>query len=105
LLVGVLMKIISVIDFREAVEKDHKDALFHLGMMFFSGKRVPKNYPKAAKWFLKAANQGSLKAMYKLGEMYRYGDGVPQSDDEAVKWFRKAGEKEDTIVKIMNKIK
>lgn len=99
------MKIFSVIDFHEAVEKDHKDALFHLGLMFFHGKRVPKNYTKAAKWFLKAANQGSTDAMYKLAEMYRYGDGVPQNDNEAIKWFRKAGEGEEEIVRIMNKLK
>mgnify|MGYP000849215144 FL=1 len=99
------MKIFSVINFRDAVERDHKDALFHLGMMFFNGKRVQKNYAKAAKWFLKAANQGSIDAMYKLGEMYRYGDGVPQDDNEAIKWFRRAGEKEEIIVKMMNKIK
>lgn len=99
------MKIFSVIDFRKAVEKDHKDVLFHLGMMFIDGKRVPKNYAKAAKWFLKAVNQGSTEAMYKLGEMYRYGDGVPQDNNEAMKWFRRAGEKEEIIVKIMNKIR
>ncbi len=99
------MKILSVINFRETVEQDHKDILYQLGLMFIDGKRIPKNYAKAAKWFLKAANWGSLEAMHKLGEMYRYGDGVPQDDSEAIKWFRKAGAKEETIIKIMNKIK
>lgn len=99
------MKIFSVINFRGTVEKDPKDALFHLGLMYFNGKRVPKNYVKAAKWFFKAANQGSLEAMHKLGEMYRYGDGVPQDDSEAIQWFRKSGKNEEDIVKIMNTIK
>lgn len=99
------IKLLSVINFHEAVEKDHKDILFQLGRMFIDGKCVPKNYAKAAKWFLKAAQHGNIDAMHKLGEMYRYGNGVPQDDHEAIKWFRMAGEKEENIDKIMNRIR
>ncbi len=101
----VKIRVLSVIDFRQAVEQDHSYALFQLGMMFFNGKNVIKNYTKAVKWLLKAAEQGSTEAMYQLGRMYQYGDGVSQDDDEAVKWFRRAGKKDEDITRIMNEIK
>lgn len=99
------IRVLSVIDFHQAVEQDHSYALFQLGMMFLNGKKVVKNDVKAAKWFLKAAQQGSKEAMYQLGKMYQYGDGVPQNDEEAVKWFRKAGKNDEDIVRIINEIK
>ena len=60
--------------------------------MYFNGKGVPKDYVKAAKWYLKAAEQGYAWAQHKLGVMYANGRGVPQNDAEAIKWFRMAAD-------------
>ena len=50
------------------------------------------NYAEAMKWYLKAANQGSLAAQYNIGIMYDKGQGVKQDYSEANKWYQKAAE-------------
>ena len=56
---------------------------------------MPKDWREAAKWYLKAAEQGDTKAQKNLGVMYRSGKGVVKDDKEAVKWYRKAAEQGD----------
>ena len=51
-----------------------------------------QNYVEAAKWLLKAAEQGQVKGQYAMGVFYYKGLGVTQSDVEAAKWFLKAAE-------------
>lgn len=46
--------------------------------------------PEAAKWFLKAAEQGHAKAQYFLYTLYRDGMGVEQDTAQASKWLHKA---------------
>ena len=56
-----------------------------------------KNYAEAAKWYLKAAEQGFAQAQCSLGYMYAHGEGVKEDKVEAIKWYRKAAEQgEDT---------
>ena len=47
-------------------------------------------YREAAKWFLKAAEQGHTEAQRIIAKYYFYGTGVPQNSTEAMKWLRKA---------------
>jgi len=49
---------------------------------------------EAAKWFRKAADQGSAKGQNDLGEMYMNGEGLSQSYEEAAKWFHKAADQD-----------
>ena len=53
-----------------------------------------RDYPAAAAWFRKAADQGNAEAQEALGMMYESGMGVPQDNAEAASWFRKAAEQE-----------
>ncbi len=46
--------------------------------MYNSGKGVPQNYTKVARWYRKAASQGYGPAQWQLGTAYREGEGVPQ---------------------------
>ena len=62
---------------------------------FDFGRGVNQDYQKAIKWYLKAANQGSVSAQYKLGIMYNDGEGVKQDYQQAVKWYRKAADQGD----------
>ena len=48
------------------------------------------DYTKAAKWFLKAAEQGHIEAQCKISDCYFRGIGVPQNPTEALMWLRKA---------------
>ncbi len=56
-----------------------------------------KNYKQAAKWFLKAAEQGDSAAQYNIGRMYFDGRGVPQDYKQGIKWLTKAAEQGDVI--------
>ena len=74
---------------REAVQGD-KDAQHQLGLMYYNGDNVSKDYLQAFKWFNKAAEQGDPESQYYLGVMYIYGHGVSRDDQEGVKWLCKA---------------
>jgi len=75
-----------------AAEQGVAKAQFYLGIMYYTGRGVPKDYAEAAKWYRKAAEQGHAKAQFYLSFMYKIGDGVPQDNAEAAKWYRKAAE-------------
>lgn len=47
---------------------------------------------EAAKWYLKAAEQGHADAQYKLGGCYENGWGVEEDADAAAEWYLKAAE-------------
>ena len=53
---------------------------------------------EAARWYLKAANQGNDMAQYSLGDMFEEGRAVTQSDTEAARWHRKAADQENKSV-------
>jgi len=44
--------------FLQLANKNELDAQFNLGVMYFKGEGVLKNYKEAAKWYRKAAEQG-----------------------------------------------
>lgn len=73
---------------------DQGDALgqYGFGMMYATGKGVPKDERQAATLFLKAAEQGEAGAQNFLGVMYAKGHGVPQDYRQAVMWLNKAAE-------------
>jgi len=63
-----------------------------MGIRYYKGEDVPKDYAKAVEWFRKAAEQGHAEAQYNLGVMYLHGRGVRQDDKMAVEWYRKAAD-------------
>ena len=68
----------------ECVRKGHN--------YFYGQNGAPQDYIEAAKWFLKAAEQGNADAQTFLGYSYENGLGVTKDFIEAVKWYRKAAE-------------
>ncbi|TXT24353.1 MAG: TPR repeat SEL1 subfamily [Gallionellaceae bacterium] len=70
------------------------DAQFAVGAMYANGQGTPQDYPKAAAWYRKAAEQGHARAQYHIGAMHDIGQGVPQNYRLAAMWFRKAAETE-----------
>ncbi len=79
--------------YRKAAEQGDVGAQTTMGMLYFSGRGVPKDYQQAMVWFRKAAEQGNADAQYLLGGMYDEGRGVPKDDQQAVVWYRKAAER------------
>jgi TPR repeat protein len=68
------------------------DAQHLLGLMYYMGRGVQRDYRQAFSWHYKAALQGKADAQYVIGAMYYTGNSVPQDQKLAVTWFRKAAE-------------
>jgi len=68
------------------------DAQHLLGLMYYMGRGVQRDYKQAFTWHYKAAQQGKADAQYVIGAMYYTGNAVPQDQKLAVQWFRKAAE-------------
>ena len=78
----------------QLAELGNKIAQFAMGSCAENGlgRGGHQSYEEAAKWYLKAAEQGHPKALYKLGYYYENGIVVTRNVKEAVKWYSKAAE-------------
>jgi len=77
-------------EFRPLANEGHEFAQASLGLMYASGRGVPKDYRQAVYWYRKAAVQGNSVAQNNLGVMYSGGQGVPEDHQKAVYWYRNA---------------
>jgi uncharacterized protein len=59
-------------------EKGNVKAEAQLGWMYATGRGVPQDYAKAAKWYYCAAILGHGGAQFELGMLYNKGLGVPR---------------------------
>ncbi len=71
----------------------HADAQHLLGLMYYMGRGVARDYKQAMLWHRKAAEQGKPDAQYVVGAMYYTGNAVDANPRQAVPWFRRAAEK------------
>jgi S1-C subfamily serine protease len=69
---------------------------YQLGLSYFNGTSVTKDYLEAARWWRKAAEQDYAPAQYQFGLCYYAGYGVGQDYAESVKWWGKASERGNT---------
>ena len=78
---------------RAAAALGNRDMQQLLGDMYMSGQGgVPLDYAEAARWYRKAAEQGSVGAQNNMGVLHVWGYGVPQDNVEAYAWFSIAAE-------------
>jgi len=70
------------------------EAQTNLGLLYYDGRGVSRDYTKAREWFEKAAVQGDANAQYNLGVMYDFEKGVPQNFVTARQWYEKAAAQE-----------
>ena len=74
-------------------EKPDTQKLFAKGKEYYFGHGdTPRDFAKAVRWLLRAAEQGNVEAQYYVGWCYCLGDGVERDLDEAEKWFGKAAD-------------
>jgi TPR repeat protein len=66
--------------------------------MYYNGQGVQQDFPEAAKWTRKAAEQGYAPAQADLGVLYWNGQGVPQNVVLAYMWLSLAAEQEPDAV-------
>jgi len=62
------------------------------GHVYYFGKGVPVDYPKAIEWYSKAALGGNSVAQFNLAVMYERGQGVVKDYDRAIELYRMAAE-------------
>uniref|UniRef100_A0AC35FT74 Sel1 repeat family protein n=1 Tax=Panagrolaimus sp. PS1159 TaxID=55785 RepID=A0AC35FT74_9BILA len=68
------------------------EAQHAIGLKYFEGTGVEKDYQKAAEWYEKAAKNRDDRVATNLGNLYRDGLGVLQSTTKAFKLFKFAVE-------------
>ena len=67
-------------------------AQYIIGLMYFRGKVVEKDYKQSIKLMNLSAEQGYVEAQFNLGMMYADGQGVAEDYTEAIKWLKLAAE-------------
>lgn len=76
----------------QQAEDGDVNAQYNLGIMFYNGEGVEKDYANAMHWFVMAANQGDAEAQFNLGIMIGRGEGVTKDPKVSRQWFEKAAE-------------
>ncbi|GAB6069447.1 hypothetical protein JCM30760_05440 [Thiomicrorhabdus hydrogeniphila] len=84
---------VAIKHFRSAAALQSIKATIELGIIYFEGKFVERNYTKAMKFYNKAASMDDLTAMFLIGDMYHRGVGVSQNSAVAYRWFKKAADR------------
>ena len=65
-------------------------AMCDLGLFYYEGKIVDKNFKKSFYWYEKAAMSGNHMAMNRISLMIYSGVGTDKSLNDSKKWFEKA---------------
>ena len=79
-------------EWKPLAKKGDAKSQTNLGILYFNGKGVLKDYKKAVNLLERAANQGEAEAQFILGKIYIEGDGVPKSLKTAKIWVEMAFE-------------
>jgi hypothetical protein len=61
-----------------------------LGLMYFHGNEVARDYAEALRWFHLAAAQGYPSAFFLIADCHENGRGVAADVAEAIRWYRRA---------------
>jgi TPR repeat protein len=64
----------------------------NLGLLYYSGKGVPKNFGEALKWAQLAAAKGDPISQELMGTIFHNGLGVPKDYSQALSWYQKAAD-------------
>jgi TPR repeat protein len=85
---SLLIALIHLLAFTGTVSA--REALLSTAQKYYYGVGAPKNYHKALRLYLKAAQDGNVDAMFIAGGMYMQGQGTSVNTAEAFKWLYKA---------------
>ena len=80
----------SIADLQTEATQGVAKAQTNLGLLYYYGQVVPRDYTKAREWFEKSAAQGDAEAQYNLGVLYDFEKGVPQDFSMARHWYEQA---------------
>lgn len=83
----------SLLFFNITADCQHADTQYVFGIMYSNNtKGVQQDWKVALDWFLKAAENGSVKARYRIALCYRDGLGIAQDYRQALVWFTRAAD-------------
>ena len=68
-------------------EDGNAEAQNYLGILYYLGFGVQKDYKKALQWYGRAAKAGYPDAQRNYGDMINFGRGVPKDNYQAYKWY------------------
>jgi len=68
-------------------EQGHAQAQYLIGVMYYKGRGVTRDYETAMKWTSRAAEKGLAKAQYNLGVMYIWKGGLRRNLVPAHMWI------------------
>ena len=74
----------------KAAEQGDADAQDALGVCYYYGRGIEKDFQRAFELFEKAAEQGNISSQFHLGLCYYCGEGVERNTRKAVRWFERA---------------
>ena len=89
------------IDSRVKELAGNRTRICELGLKYYEGIGVEKDYSKSAKYFLEAAKLGNRPAEHNIGTAYYDGKGVDQDYTKALEWYLKAAEKKNPTSQYM----
>ena len=82
-------------DFRAGANAGDKIDQYNLGLCYYKGNGVTKDYAQAVYWYRKAAEQGVAQAQNYLASCYYFGNGVEKDGNTALYWYEQAIKNED----------
>ena len=68
-------------------ESGDADAQNYMGILYYLGFGVQKDYKKSLEWYGRAAKAGHADAQRNYGDMINFGRGIQRSNQEAYKWY------------------
>ncbi len=83
-------------EYLRRAEEGDVDAQYNLGIIYYHGEGVSRNFEEAIHWFHKAAESGDADAQYNLGFMYGRGEGVEKNHEQSLEWFKRASQQGHT---------
>lgn len=76
----------------KSAKEGNPEAMHLMGMAYYSGMTVKRDFDLARRWFEAANRKAYLKSAYNLAMMYRLGIGVKQDFGKAYQYLCRAGE-------------
>ncbi|QCE34346.1 hypothetical protein FAI40_02775 [Acetobacteraceae bacterium] len=80
----------NLISLKQAAQAHNPQAACALGLRYFEGIGVSKDYQEAFRWLQQAEKHGSSEACFNLGVIFYQGHGIGKNLDIARKYFEKA---------------
>ncbi|WP_080497683.1 tetratricopeptide repeat protein [Burkholderia ubonensis] len=79
-------------EIKSEAEQGNPSAQHNLGVFYWCGAGVKRDFSEAAAWYRRAAELGYAHSQFNLGELYLHGYGVQPDEASAAYWFRKAAD-------------